>query len=205
MPRKIESKPHIRSLAASVFYSDMEKKDCLYASLIRSPAATGIIKDVSAYELNENSYLFTSKDIPGNKIMETNGTKSKIFGYGNVSYTGEPVGILLCQDEHQIEKEMEKVSVNFDVASLEAAVQQVIHKKKRPLIELKDSSADFSDFVEEVSNINIIYSSANFFLGNIYIYLKMYIKFTLYAIYNYTFHLYRSPQSVCMCAFILSS
>jgi len=153
MPKKLETKVHLRSLAANNFYSDMEKKDCLYAALIRSPAATGNIKNVTAEDLSENCYLFTSEDIPGEKKMVTNETKCKIFGYNGVSYTGEPVGILLAPSEQQLEKEMEKVSVNFDVSSLEAAVQQVIDKNKRPIIDVKDTASDLSDLVEELNDL----------------------------------------------------
>ena len=154
MPRKKSEDTQKRSLVANGFYSDLSKKDCLYAVLIRSPAATGKIKSVTAKNLDEGCRLFTAQDIPGQKIMETNGTKSKIFGYGSVSYTGEPLAILTGPSLKIVKENAEKISVNFDVASLEAAVQQVIDKK-RPVIDLHNTSkvSELNDFVEKLNDL----------------------------------------------------
>ena len=94
-----EQGKHIRSLDSKGFYSDCYKEDMLYGVLIRSPAPAGKLKSVSINNLPENYYLFTADDFPGTKHIEINNHETKIFGYGNVSYAGEPLGILVGPDE----------------------------------------------------------------------------------------------------------
>ncbi len=54
-----------RSLDAKGFYSDFSKEGMLYAALIRSPANTGIVKDIKIPDMPEGYSLFTAQDIPG--------------------------------------------------------------------------------------------------------------------------------------------
>ena len=91
--KKSDPKKQLRSLEATGFYSDVVKENCLYAALIRSPASSGKIKSISAPDLPEGYFLYTNRDIPETKTLNANKTIIKIFGYGNVSYSGEPVVI----------------------------------------------------------------------------------------------------------------
>ena len=74
--KKTNSKLHLRSLEATGFYSDASRDGMLYAVLVRSPAATGKVKNVTIPSLPEGYYLFTADDIPGNKKITV---KHKIF------------------------------------------------------------------------------------------------------------------------------
>ena len=102
-----------RSLDAKGFYSDFSKEGTLYAALIRSPANTGILKDIKITDMPEGYSLFTANDIPGTKTMEFNGTVTKILGFKNVNYTGEPLGIVVGPDELEIEDITNKTAFYF--------------------------------------------------------------------------------------------
>ena len=117
--KKSETKKLTRSLEASGFYSDAEKEGCLYAALVRSPAPAGKIKSITAPELPEGYLLYTSKDLPGAKALTANKTTTKIFGYGNVTYSGEPVGIIFGPDEEKVYQLLNTVNINFDVENLD--------------------------------------------------------------------------------------
>ena len=127
--KKSDSKKLTRSLEASGFYSDAEKEGCLYAALVRSPAPAGKIKSITAPELPEGYILYTSKDLPGVKSLTANKSVTKIFGYGNVTYSGEPVGIILGPDEEKVYKLLDSVNITFDVENLESALHNVINNQ----------------------------------------------------------------------------
>ena len=93
-PEQELPKTRKRSLEATGFSSDASRDGMLFGVLVRSPAATGKVKNVTIPELPEGYYLFTADDIPGNKKAEINNQSWKIFGYDNVSYSGEALGIL---------------------------------------------------------------------------------------------------------------
>lgn len=154
MPRKAKVQDSsIRSLDSNGFYSIISKKDCLYAALVRSPAPSGIIKSINCPNLPEGYFLFDSKDIPGSRFIECNNLKTKIFGFDNVSYQGEAYGILLGPDESKVYELLKSISFNFDIKSLESAVQQVITKQKRPVISLQENNKDLSDFVDIINDL----------------------------------------------------
>ena len=154
MPKKeAAEKKRKRSLEATGFYSDASRDGMLYAVLVRSPAATGKVKGVTIPQLPQGYYLFTADDIPGNKKAEINGQSWKIFGYDNVSYRGEPLGLLCGPDENKVLELLENVSVNFDIESLESALKKAMKHQKRPLVKLNESDTDISSFVSEINEL----------------------------------------------------
>ena len=76
-----------RSLEAKGFYSDFSKEGTLYASLIRSPATTGIVNDIKIPDLPEDYFLFSAKDIPGKKTLNFNDTVTKIIARNTNRFT----------------------------------------------------------------------------------------------------------------------
>ena len=107
MPKKAAAEKRKCSMEATGFYSDASREGMLYAVLVRSPAATGKVKSVTIPNLPEGYYLFTASDIPGNKKATINGQQWKILGYDDVSYRGEPVGILCGPDENKVLQKIE--------------------------------------------------------------------------------------------------
>ncbi|MGP1600672.1 xanthine dehydrogenase family protein molybdopterin-binding subunit [Treponema sp.] len=89
---------------ASAFYSDIPKDDFLYAVLIRSPIASGSIREIKHEALPEGYALFTAKDIPGEKTIRTFDTEFPVLAWDKVSYKGEPIGILTGADFYGLHK-----------------------------------------------------------------------------------------------------
>ncbi len=155
--KKSDFKENIRSLESSGFYSDYEKNGILYATLVRSPAATGKIKSVTIPELPQGYYFYTADDIPGIKKIQINKTEINLFGYGSVSYNGEPLAILAGPDEKVLNELADKVSVTFDIESLESALKKAVKQRKRPVLELDSTErrvAPDSNFTEFLNQIN---------------------------------------------------
>ncbi len=149
--KKNNSKDHLRSLEANGFYSDFEKTGCLYAALVRSPAPAGKIKSISAPDLPENYFLYTSKDLPGSKSITANKNTIKIFGYGNVSYAGEPIAILFGPDEEIVYKLLDTVNITFDVENLESALNNVINQQEKA-----ENFKDVLDQINEMPSLNTV-------------------------------------------------
>ena len=154
MPKKAQNIKQLkRSMEATGFYSDSSREGTLYAVLVRSPAATGKIKGVTIPELPQGYFLFTAHDIPGNKKVLINGQEWKILGYDDVSYSGEPVGILCGPDENKVLELLENVSVNFDIDSLESALKKAMKYHRRPVVNLSKKMNDLSSFVSEINEL----------------------------------------------------
>lgn len=158
-----------RSLDATGFYSDYQKKDMLFARLIRSPAETVKITGISIPDLPDNCFLFTAEDIPGSKVLELNNTKSKIFGYDRISYVGEPLAIVLAPEEHILDELCQRAVIKSDIVTMESALKQVMLTNKRNIASDinndLNSSEDFSDFVSTINDLpslNNVYDKKNF-------------------------------------------
>lgn len=143
--RKSEKKL-IRSLDSSGFFSDFSKEGALYAALVRSPAPSGKIQDIRIANIPEGYFLFTAKDIPASRTMAVNKTTLKIFGFDTISYTGEPIGILIGPDEEVISRLLDEVTVIFDVENLESALHNVMNNSQK-------TPDDFTDFVDQINDM----------------------------------------------------
>lgn len=126
MPSKRKESKLIRSLDTVGFYSDFDKPGTLFAALVRSPSPVGKIKNITISNLPEGYYFFTEKDIPGAKSIKINKTVIKVFESKNISYTGEPLGIIAGPDETTVLSLLDNISVNLDVENLESALKNVI-------------------------------------------------------------------------------
>jgi CO/xanthine dehydrogenase Mo-binding subunit len=84
------------------FLEDIYPDDLLYAVTIRSPIAKGKFKFIQSPKLPDSYTLITAKDIPGENRLES--TNIPILADKNLSYIGEPVGILLGNNKTRLEE-----------------------------------------------------------------------------------------------------
>lgn len=144
MPSTKEPGKIVRSLDSKGFYSDNFKEGMLYGVLIRSPTHSGKLKSLFINDLPEGYYLYTADDFPGTKHIDINNQETKIFGYGQIAYAGEPLGILIGPDEYKLEELLHEVNINFDIEDLEDAFNKVIGNQKKSS-ENKSSSDENAD------------------------------------------------------------
>ena len=152
MPSKRKEKNLIRSLETVGFYSDFDKPGTLFAALVRSPSPVGKIKSITISDLPEGYYFFTEKDIPGAKSIKINKTVIKVFENKNISYTGEPLGIIAGPDETTVLSLLDNISVNLDVENLETALKNVIKNNITTEKSEDDSKNDKDEKIIEKNN-----------------------------------------------------
>ena len=152
MPSKRKENKLIRSLDTVGFYSDFDKPGTLFAALVRSPSPVGKIKNITISNLPEGYYFFTEKDIPGAKSIKINKTVIKVFESKNISYTGEPLGIIAGPDETTVLSLLDNISVNLDVENLESALKNVIKNNITTEKSENDSKNDKDDKIIEKNN-----------------------------------------------------
>lgn len=152
MPSKRKENNLIRSLDTVGFYSDFDKPGTLFAALVRSPSPVGKIKNITISNLPEGYYFFTEKDIPGAKSIKINKTVIKVFESKNISYTGEPLGIIAGPDETTVLSLLDNISVNLDVENLESALKNVIKNNITTEKSENDSKNDKDEKIIEKNN-----------------------------------------------------
>lgn len=146
--RKNSEKKFIRSLDAAGFYSDFEKPETMYAALVRSPAPSGKVLNISIPDLPEGYFLYTAKDIPGNKYLKIGSFEIKVFGFDDISYAGQPLGILIGPDDSVIEQLLDKVSIDLDVKNLESAFKNVIRNQDQ-----QEEAENFNEVLEQINDM----------------------------------------------------
>ena len=126
------------------FLEDIYPKDVLYAVTIRSPVAKGVLIKINVPELPLDYTLITAKDIPGeNKLEDTN---IPILADSNLSYSGEPVAILLGPDKTKLEELAAKFIVNCEKKE---AVFSCNNETSEPLITREITIGDTSEIFEK--------------------------------------------------------
>lgn len=120
------------------FYSDIDFPDMLYALIVRSPIKKGIIQSINLPDIPEGYHLFTARDVPGKNIIDTPLGKVPIFSEGNVSYLGEPLGILTGPDLNTLNKLISEVSINFDSTPIESYFDHIRDETNGKKVETQD-------------------------------------------------------------------
>jgi len=119
------SAAHTRTVSS--FYSDRAGEKPLYALLIRSPIASGTIRTITHKALPDGYRLFTAQDIPGQNIIRTFDTEFPVFASENVSYEGEPIGMLTGRDYAALQRLLTETEITYTQAFETAAEKEKPH------------------------------------------------------------------------------
>lgn len=144
MPKKQSTKVTLQS----EFYSDLTMDNMLYGAIVRSPAKSGIITSISHKDLPEGYYLFTARDVPGSNLVDTPLGRVPIFSEGNISYKGEPLGILVGPDENRVLELLSEIEIVFDTNTIESYLKSFEDEYKSPILQLPSSSSAKSNSAE---------------------------------------------------------
>lgn len=85
-------------LFSDEFYSDIYEDNMVFASIVRSPVPKGRITGISTEKLPEGFSFFGWKDIPGKKTVRMLDTEIPVFCKSDITYLGQPLGIITGPD-----------------------------------------------------------------------------------------------------------
>lgn len=105
------------------FCSNLSLKNMFYAVTVRSPVDRGIITSISQDEAVEGCVLITARDVPGSNLLDSAEGKIKVFCDGNVSYAGEPIGLLVGPDMKSVNRAMASIRISYDDIPIESYIE----------------------------------------------------------------------------------
>lgn len=138
-------------LFSQKFYSDLNVEGGLYGSIIRSPLSSGIFRNITFLkdipdEVKSKCQILTAKDFSTKNEVKMFETSLEIFCKDKIHYKGEPLGILLSEDEKIIKYIFSNNKLNIEIE----AEEENIDEKKTLVIEKSKQSENFSsDFFEK--------------------------------------------------------
>ncbi|HBB42276.1 MAG TPA: hypothetical protein DEO40_03260 [Treponema sp.] len=130
------------------YYSDLDgkfkeiEKDELFALIIRSTVSKGRIKSITHKKFPPGYFLYTARDIPGSRYMETDFGKVPIFCEGQIAYLGEPIGILVGPDENVLNKLSASINIILDYTTTDAYLNDLAKEEKIPVQVKKTNNQD---------------------------------------------------------------
>ena len=147
-PRKPKS-TYKKLSVQEVFYSDIDIKNTLYAIIIRSPIAHGKITSCIHPKPIPGFMLYKAKDVIGkNKIQTTTG-QVYLFNDENISYKGEPIGILVGTDERLLKDYQRELEFSFDQKTLDSYLSEDVSEEISPIpIKLAEREVHFGSIFE---------------------------------------------------------
>lgn len=144
MAKRKTAKPK-RLLFSNDFYSDLEADGMLHALLIRSPVATATLVSVSHPNLPQGYHLFSALDVIGKKTIATLGLETPVFCTGEIRYKGEPLGVLVGEDEKRLHDLLNSVEIRYEERMndpKELLAERIVQTQQDSTIETLFSQAD---------------------------------------------------------------
>jgi CO/xanthine dehydrogenase Mo-binding subunit len=141
---------------SDLYYSDMNRKDMLYAIIIRSPISNGTLRHLRLNDIPDYCTLITADDIPGKNEIDTFGTKIPLLAHNNISWKGEPVGLLCGPDLTELYQLLSNLDFRFSRSriveneeSKQTKTSKIIAKR---IIECGDSDTVYLNGAIKIEN-----------------------------------------------------
>ena len=106
------------------FYSDLELPSMYHGLLIRSPLPCGSVKSITHPCLPDGYTIITARDIPGEKYVTILKTKIPIFAHKEVTYLGEPIGMIVGPDINLLNKLQKEIIIRFKKTGNEKKIEE---------------------------------------------------------------------------------
>lgn len=96
------------------FYSDISMDGMLYASILRSPVPKGKLLNIALESLPEGYCFFGINDIPQSKTIKMPGTEIPVFCGEDISFLGQPLGIIVGPSRKTVRKLCKELKISID-------------------------------------------------------------------------------------------
>lgn len=96
------------------YIEDMHFKKMLFAKTLRSPIAKGRIKEIVYPDLPPGVHIIDYRDVPANNEVAMIEHDMPIFAKDFVTYTGEPLALVIGEDKNQVIAYMERIVISYE-------------------------------------------------------------------------------------------
>ena len=126
---------------SGTFATDIALPGMMFASVVRSAVPSGKIKSVSLPGGTGKMELISAADVPGRNAVSMLGTDAEIFCTGDIRYKGEPVALVVGEDEREVRDAARKADV---VVELDFSRKKADGERTAIIAARTEKSAGFS-------------------------------------------------------------
>ncbi len=105
---------HEKIAGETAYISDIKREDMVYAMTLRSPVASGTIRNITLPTLPEGYAAVGPEDIPGRNLVTMIYEDWPVFPEKRVNYIGEPLMLLLGPDKERLASLLDAVEVDIE-------------------------------------------------------------------------------------------
>ena len=138
MMKKI-SEPEKRPDAAAktggyaCYIDDMEFKDAIFASTLRSDRPRAVIKSIEIPDLPDGYYIVDKDDVPGINRVKMLVDDQPFFAEDRVNYIGEPILLVAGPDRAKIETILSMINVRYADLKPVLSIDETAEAGKEPI------------------------------------------------------------------------
>jgi len=98
---------------SAIYVCDYPTDEMLFGRILRSTIAKGFVKKVTLPDLPPDYYYVDKNDVPGFNEVHMIADDTPVFT-NNVEFIGDPIGMLVGSDEHEVNKLLGEINVEYD-------------------------------------------------------------------------------------------
>lgn len=126
----VTKKDHgIKMSGYAQYIADMKVEGMLYAKVVRSTIAYGLIKAIIVPELEDGYDVISAEDVPGLNLLKVVTSEQPIFSKEEVRYIGESILMIVGPKKEQVERYASLVIIEYEekipVLSVEEATETI--------------------------------------------------------------------------------
>ena len=135
-----------KTTGSAVYVGDHSADGMLFGRILRSTVAKGIVTSVKLPELPQGYFYVDKNDIKGANEVHMIQDDTPVFT-DHVEFIGEPVGMLVGENEREVSKLLNKIEVEYE--------------EQTPVFDARVSDTAFFDFTINQGDINTAFDDAD--------------------------------------------
>ena len=117
-----------KATGRALYTADIKMNGMLEISLVRSPVAHALLKNVTGPKMPEGCYLFTARDLNKNYIPSIF-SEQPVLASDHIRYQGEAVAVVAAPTKEQADKLASQVKLDLDVLKTVDSIEDALDEK----------------------------------------------------------------------------
>ena len=131
---------------SALYVCDYPTDGMLFGRILRSSISKGVVQRVKLPQLPAGYYFVEKNDVPGKNEVHMIQDDTPVFT-NRVEFIGEPIGMLVGTDEHEVGKLLDKIEVEYE--------------ELKPVLDARESEEVFFDFNIEKGDADAAFKDAD--------------------------------------------